>query len=125
MSKPAPDVPASSGDAVPASAATAIVDDESQNAKPADKPMLSAPSVGTDGAAGTQLAALTPDRVCQRDEDRLAQLRSNPSRDEAARFANELGCEKLRPQLLSLIESLEPAPAAPDISSADISRSAN
>ncbi len=29
-----------------------------------------------------------------------------PTSDEAARFANELGCEKLRPQLLGLMESL-------------------
>lgn len=80
--------------------------------------MISAASVGTGGGAESQLAALAPERLCQRDEDRLAQLRNNPSRDEAARFANELGCEKLRPQLLALIESLEPAPAAPDVSSA-------
>ena len=102
--------------AVPATAA--VSSDVSQGAKPTDKPMLSAPSVRTDGAAESQLAALAPDGVCQRDEDRLAQLRNNPSRDEAARFANELGCEKLRPQLLALIESLEPAPAAPDVSGA-------
>jgi hypothetical protein len=106
--------PAEEG-AVPATAA--VSSDVSQGTKPADKPMLSAPSVGTDGAAESQLAALAPDGVCQRDEDRLAQLRNNPSRDEAARFANELGCEKLRPQLLALIESLEPAPAAPEVSS--------
>jgi hypothetical protein len=103
-------------EAVPAT--TAVSGDLSRGAEPADKPMLSAPSVGTNGAAESQLAALAPERVCQRDEDRLAQLRNNPSRDEAARFANELGCEKLRPQLLALIESLEPAPAAPDVSSA-------
>ena len=76
-----------------------------------------APPAGADGAAETQLAALAPDEICQRDEDRLAQLRIDPSRDEAARFANELGCEKLRPQVLALIESLAPAPATPDISS--------
>jgi hypothetical protein len=90
----------------------------SQDAKPADKAMFSAASVGTGAGAESQLAALAPDRLCQRDEDRLAQLRNNPSHDEAARFANELGCEKLRPQLLALIESLEPAPAAPNVSSA-------
>ena len=35
--------------------------------------------------------------------------------DEAARFAGELGCERLRPQLLGLLEGLgyaAPAPAA-------------
>ena len=36
---------------------------------------------------------------------------ATPSHDEAARFANELGCERLRPQVLSLMESLAPQPA--------------
>ena len=107
-----------SGDAVPATAPAAVSHDESQDAKPMDRPIPSAPPAATDSTAESQLAALAPDGVCQRDEDRLAQLRNNPSRDEAARFANELGCEKLRPQVLALIESLEPAPAAPNVSSA-------
>jgi hypothetical protein len=66
---------------------------------------------GTDAAAGAKLAALGEDEICRRDEDRLAQLRMNPSRGEAERFASELGCEKLRPQVLALFESLGPAPA--------------
>jgi hypothetical protein len=63
----------------------------------------------------TEVAALTPDEICKRDGDRLEQLRSSATSDEAARFAGELGCEKLRPQLVGLIESLghaAPAPAA-------------
>ena len=31
---------------------------------------------------------------------------NSPTSDEATRFAKELGCEKLRPQLLGLMESL-------------------
>jgi hypothetical protein len=68
---------------------------------------------------GTEVAALTADEVCKRDGERLARLRSSPSSDEAGRFANELGCEKLRPQLLGLMESLghaAPAPAAAEVS---------
>jgi branched-chain amino acid transport system substrate-binding protein len=68
---------------------------------------------------GTEVAALTADEVCKRDGERLARLRSSPSSDEAGRFANELGCEKLRPQLLGLMESLGhavPAPAAAEVS---------
>ncbi len=68
--------------------------------------------------AGTEVAALSPDEVCKRDADRLARLRGDPSSDEAARFANELGCEKLRPQLQRLLESLGqavPAPAAGEV----------
>jgi ABC-type branched-subunit amino acid transport system substrate-binding protein len=68
---------------------------------------------------GTEAAALTADEVCKRDGDRLARLRSSPSGDEAARFAKELGCEKLRPQLLGLIERLGggvPPPAEAEVS---------
>jgi hypothetical protein len=59
----------------------------------------------------TEVAALTPEALCKRDEDRLVRLRSSPSSEEAARLASELGCEKLRPQVLALMESS--AAAAP------------
>jgi hypothetical protein len=63
--------------------------------------------------AGTEVAALMLDEICKRDEERLERLRKSPSSEEAARFANELGCDKLRPQLLALVEDLGPsAPAA-------------
>jgi hypothetical protein len=71
---------------------------------------------------GTEVAALTPDEVCKRDEDRLARLRSSPSGEEAARFASELGCEKLRPQLLGLTESFGHAAPTP---AADVSNGAS
>ncbi len=67
---------------------------------------------------GRKLRRLTPDEICKRDGDRFAQLRSSPTKDEAQRFAKELGCEKLRPQLLGLIESLEntaPPPATSEV----------
>jgi hypothetical protein len=100
--------------AVPATAA--VSRDASQGPNPADgTERSSAPGAvadGGDGGARTRLAALAPDEICQRDEARLAQLRSAPpSLDEATRFANELGCERLRPQVLSLMESLAPIPA--------------
>ncbi len=60
----------------------------------------------------TEVAPSTPDEICIRDDERLGRLRNNPTRDEAARFANELGCEKVRPQLLRLMESLGYAPAS-------------
>jgi hypothetical protein len=94
-------------DTVPAAAAAAVPHDPSPDAKAADEPTRpNPPPKEADAMAGTQLAALAPDEVCRRDEDRLAALRSNPSSDEAARLANELACERLRPQVLSLIESL-------------------
>ena len=93
-------------------ATAAVLHDASQDAKSADDAeRSSAPPVRTDGAAETQLAALAPDEICQRDEEHLAQLRATPSLEEAARFANELGCERLRPQVLSLMESLAPTRA--------------
>jgi hypothetical protein len=93
--------------------ATSVVShDASQETNPADSAeRSSAPPAGTDATAGTQLAGLAPDETCQRDEARLAQLRSAPSRDEISAFANELGCARLRPQVLSLMESLAPAPS--------------
>jgi hypothetical protein len=66
-------------------------------------------------AAGREVAALTPDEVCKRDGDRLERLRSSPNSDDAARFVNELGCEKLRPQLLALMDTLDHAPSAPAV----------
>jgi hypothetical protein len=111
-SDPPPALLPPSGDAVPAAGAAALAHHESQDAQAAHEPTRpAAPPTGTDAAAGTQLAALVPDEVCRRDEDRLALLRSNPSSDEAARLAKELACERLRPQVLSLIASLAPSRA--------------
>jgi hypothetical protein len=106
------------GDAVPATDA-AVSHDASQDAKPGDDvPRHLAPPAGADGAAGAQVAALGADAICQRDEERLAQLRMKPSRGEAERFASELGCEKLRPQVVALFASPAPPPAAADASAA-------
>jgi Caspase domain len=44
---------------------------------------------------------------CPRDAERLAQLRADPSVDAIARFERDLGCERLRPQLRRLRESLQ------------------
>ncbi len=60
-----------------------------------------------------QVAASAPDEICKRDADRLENLRSNPTSGEVARFNKELGCEKLRPQLLALGQSsADAAPAS-------------
>ena len=103
-----------SGYATPAPAAAEVLNDSSPDAKAVSEAVGPAPP-----SQGTEVAALTPDEVCKRDEDRLARLGSSPSSDEAQRFANELGCEKLRPQVLGLMASLAhavPAPAAADVS---------
>ena len=57
-------------------------------------------------ASRTAVTPLSPDELCKQDEDRLVRLRANPTSDEAERFASELNCERLRPQLSRLMESL-------------------
>jgi hypothetical protein len=108
--QPASPVSSATEDAIPVT--SAVSHDASRETKPADSvERSSALPARTDVAAGMQLAALAPDETCQRDEARLAQLRGAPSRDEISRFANELGCARLRPQVLSLMESLAPTPS--------------
>lgn len=72
--------------------------------------------------AKTEVAPpLSPEALCEHDEGRLVHLRANPTNEEASRFASELSCEKLRPQLSRLMESLgfaEPAPPPANGSSA-------
>jgi uncharacterized caspase-like protein len=69
--------------------------------------------------ARTEVAPpLSLEALCERDADRLVHLRANPTNEEATHFASELSCEKLRPQLSRLMESLgfampAPAPQAP------------
>jgi hypothetical protein len=59
-------------------------------------------------------AALDPAAACGRDEMRLARLRSDPVPDEVARLQRELSCDKLRPQVQRLFESIATAsPASP------------
>jgi hypothetical protein len=92
--------------AAPAEAAAEVSNSASTDAKAASEVVPS---------PGTEVAALATDEICNRDGDRLEQLRGSPTSDEAARFANELRCEKLRPQLVALMESFgyaAPAQAA-------------
>jgi hypothetical protein len=53
-------------------------------------------------------SSLPPEQICRRDEERLMRLRASPARDEVIRFERELGCERLRPQVIRLRESLAP-----------------
>ena len=66
-------------------------------------------------------AAADPALACNRDEQRLARLRSNPSRDEIASFQRELSCVRLKAQVQRLFESIattEPRPPAPPVDNA-------
>ena len=70
---------------------------------------------------GPELAreAVDPATACTRDEQRLARLRAEPSRDQIANFQKELSCDRLRSQVQRLLESMMPealqqaAPASP------------
>jgi hypothetical protein len=98
----------------PAPAAAEVSNGSSTDAKTGSEAVGSAPP-----SPGVEVAALTPDEICKRDGERLERLRSRPTNDEAARFAGELGCEKLRPQLLGLMGSLgyaAPTPPAAEVS---------
>jgi hypothetical protein len=53
-----------------------------------------------------QSASMTQEQACKRDEERLVRLRASHVRDEVVRFEREFGCERLRPQLLRLLESV-------------------
>ena len=53
-----------------------------------------------------QPSPVLQEQACKRDEERLARLRASQARDEVIRFERELGCERLRPQLLRLRESV-------------------
>jgi uncharacterized caspase-like protein len=49
---------------------------------------------------------ISQDEACRRDGEKLARLRVSQSRDEIVRFVRELACERLRPQVLRLQESV-------------------
>jgi uncharacterized caspase-like protein len=61
-------------------------------------------------------AAIPQEQACKRDAEQLARLRAGQVFDEVVRFERELACERLRPQVLRLRESLavddkrDPAP---------------
>jgi hypothetical protein len=57
------------------------------------------------GSHQPPVAAAEP--ACAHDAERLAHLRADPSLDAIARFERDLGCERLRPQVRRLRESLQ------------------
>ena len=61
-------------------------------------------------AACVEREVETSNDACKQDEERLARLRTNPSSEEATRFAQELRCETLRPELLALTGELAKPP---------------
>jgi hypothetical protein len=78
------------------------------------KPLPPTPAPPTPKPPPAQ-AATDPALACNRDEQRLARLRSDPSRDAITSFQRELSCERLKAQVQRLFESIvtEPRPPAP------------
>ena len=75
------------------------------------RPAAAAPAATTPPPAPqvqAQAQPLSAEEACTRDVARLAQLRSDPSLDAITRFERELGCERIRPQVRRLRESLGP-----------------
>ena len=56
--------------------------------------------------SGQLTASVTQEQICKHDQERLARLRASQLPDEVIRFEHELGCERLRPQVVRLRESL-------------------
>jgi hypothetical protein len=81
------------------------------------KPLPPTPTPPTPKPPPAQ-AATDPALACNRDEQRLARLRSDPSRDAITSFQRELSCERLKAQVQRLFESIaatEPRPPAPAV----------
>jgi hypothetical protein len=58
------------------------------------------------GAPKVSVATGDPGPVCRQEEARLAKIRANPSPADLAVLERDLGCERLRPQIVRLRESL-------------------
>lgn len=69
-------------------------------------PARPSPSDEAQQSAPPAVANAQPQDACEREEERLARLRASREADEIMRFSRELSCERLRPQLLRLRESV-------------------
>jgi hypothetical protein len=72
-------------------------------------PAASDATSGSDAASSPGATSATLDDACKHDEDRLAELRANPSVDAAIRFDSEFKCPGLKPQLPEILTQLSHA----------------
>jgi OmpA family len=77
-------------------AITDVLPSQPQNLPEAPKPL----------AIAEKSLSIADEQACKRDEERLVHLRATQARDELIRLERELACERLRPQLLRLGESI-------------------
>jgi hypothetical protein len=75
-------------------------------AKPPAPQKAAEPDVAMTPPRTAAVDSETTTDVCARDKTALDHLRANPTREEAERFARSIECDKLRPQLARLLESL-------------------
>jgi hypothetical protein len=92
--------------ALPVSKSTPAAKPESQAAAPTESQGLAGPAAKPLSDAPAAEAASAPNDSCREEQDRLNELRARPRRQEVLRFERELGCERLRAQVLRLKESL-------------------
>jgi hypothetical protein len=69
-----------------------------------ERPVM--PPASEPGAREAQVAPIPPEVACARDTERLARLRADPTIGAIAQFERELVCERIRPQLRRLRESV-------------------
>jgi hypothetical protein len=69
-------------------------------------PPASDTTSGGDAASSPGATSAMLDDACKRDEDRLVELRANPSVDAAIRFDSELRCPRVQPQLPAILKQL-------------------
>jgi hypothetical protein len=87
-----------------------VMDGLSGNSRGAATPRAdgsaSDPTPTSDVASAPETTSATLDDACKHDEDRLAELRANPSVEAAVRFDNKLRCPRLQPQLPAILKQL-------------------
>jgi hypothetical protein len=77
----------------------------------APEPKPAPPIASPSGSAPS--ASVTLEQDCKRDEQALARLRANPDREGILRLERELGCLRLRAQIIRLKESVVTAAVEP------------
>ena len=109
LSAPEPAGPAVASGPPPAPPAVQTATLQSLDKPPAKPEPPAPPERPADLKSQPKAAPANPIAACKQDEARLARLRANPSLADIVTFERELGCEKLRPQLARMRESLGPA----------------
>jgi hypothetical protein len=112
---------ATSGAAAPSSSEARL---NTASAGAADTNPTSEATPPPSAAPAREATSTASNDACKQDEERLALLRTNPSSEAAMRFAQELRCETLQPELLALTGELAKPPPTPTASVSNEERGA-